>query len=138
ARACGNVGHPLTAAAREPFDALAVECSSFQLRFTETFHPKVSVLVNVAPDHLDWHGSFAAYVEAKARVYARQGPPDVHVGNLDDARSAAVSRGAPCPVQWFRQGAPGPGQVGVDAGEIVSRLEARLDEEPGDAAPVSL
>ena len=49
ATACGNVGYPLSAAAREPFDALAVEASSFQLRFASSFHPRVSVLLNLAP-----------------------------------------------------------------------------------------
>jgi UDP-N-acetylmuramoylalanine--D-glutamate ligase len=122
ARACGNVGYPFSAAAREPYEALAVEASSFQLRFTETFRPRVSVLLNLAPDHLDWHGSFDAYSRAKARVFANQTGDDVHVGNADDARSAEVSRGARCAVRWFREGPPGPGQAGVaQDGRIVAR-----------------
>jgi UDP-N-acetylmuramoylalanine--D-glutamate ligase len=137
ARACGNVGHPFSTAAREPFDALAVECSSFQLRFVDTFHPRVSVLLNLAPDHVDWHGSFEAYAGAKARVFGRQGDGDVHVGNLDDARSARVSRQAPCPVRWFREGSPDPGQVGVQDGEIVAR-PGRADPAAGGDRLVSL
>jgi UDP-N-acetylmuramoylalanine--D-glutamate ligase len=135
ARACGNVGYPFSAAAREPFDALAVECSSFQLRFTDAFHPRVSVLLNVAPDHLDWHGSFAAYAAAKARVYARQGEGDVHVGNLDDAGAAAMSRRAPCPVRWFREGSPRPGEVGVVDGEIVARGVEAASADPATGHP---
>ena len=70
--ACGNVGHPFPLAAREGHEALVVEASSFQLRFADTFHPRVSVLLNLAPDHLDWHGSFEAYRDAKARIAANQ------------------------------------------------------------------
>ncbi len=87
--ACGNIGHPFPLAAREGHDALVVEASSFQLRFVETFHPRVSVLLNLAPDHLDWHGSEEAYVDAKRAVMRAQGDGDVHVGNRDDAASTA-------------------------------------------------
>jgi UDP-N-acetylmuramoylalanine--D-glutamate ligase len=119
ARACGNVGYPFSTAALEPFDALAVEVSSFQLRFQESLHPRVSVLLNIAPDHLDWHPSFQAYVQAKARIHALQGPDDVHIGNRDDHRAARVSRTAPCPVRWFRRGVPDDEEVGVRGGRIV-------------------
>jgi UDP-N-acetylmuramoylalanine--D-glutamate ligase len=120
--ACGNIGYPLSLAAREDHDALAVEASSFQLRFTHELRPRVSVLLNVAPDHLDWHGSFQAYAAAKARVFERQRPPaDVHVGNRDDATASALSAGAPCPLVWFRLGEPQPGEVGYLEGRLVSR-----------------
>ena len=84
--ACGNIGHPFPEAAREGHEVLVVECSSFQLRMQESFHPRVSVLLNLAPDHLDEHGSFEAYAEIKARIYAGQGPEDTHVGNREDPR----------------------------------------------------
>ncbi len=121
ARACGNVGHPFSTAAAEPFDALAVEASSFQLRFAPTFRPRVSILLNLAPDHLDWHGSYERYAAAKARIFANQGEGDTHVGNLDDADAAARSRTAPCRVLWFREGRPELGQVGVEEGVVVAR-----------------
>jgi UDP-N-acetylmuramoylalanine--D-glutamate ligase len=89
ARACGNVGHPFTLAAREPWDVLAVEASSFQLYHVDRFHPRVSVLLNLAPDHLDWHGSMDAYAAAKARIFDRCG---VAVINLDDPLVAAMAR----------------------------------------------
>ena len=57
-----------------------------------SFHPRVSVLLNLAPDHLDWHGSFEAYVAAKAKIFARQGAGDVHVGNRDDAEAGGCRR----------------------------------------------
>jgi UDP-N-acetylmuramoylalanine--D-glutamate ligase len=119
--ACGNIGHPFSVAAREGHEALSVEASSFQLRFHHWVHPRVSLLLNVAPDHLDWHGSEPAYAAAKARVFELQGNGDVHVGNADDPAAAAISRTAPCAVTWFRGGAPNPGEVGVVEGRITAR-----------------
>ena len=58
------------------------------------------MLLNLAPDHLDWHGSFEDYAASKASIYANQGADDVHVGSLDDPRAAAISSAAPCPVVW--------------------------------------
>jgi len=138
ARACGNVGYPFSLAAREPADALAVEASSFQLRFHESLHPNVSVLLNVAPDHLDWHGSFAAYASAKGRIYLNQTGPDIHVGNRDDAEAATLSRRAPCEVRWFGWGTPRPGGVGVVDGHVVASAQAgqRLIDLGAPAATV--
>lgn len=126
--ACGNIGLPFSAAAREGRGALAVEASSFQLTFHESFAPRVSLLLNLAEDHLDWHGSFEAYAAAKARIYTNQAGDDVHVGNADDPVAAEISRAAPCEHAWFTLGAPGKGEVGYVGAELVSRLvaEARL------------
>jgi UDP-N-acetylmuramoylalanine--D-glutamate ligase len=121
ARACGNVGYPFSLAAREEgLDALAVEASSFQLAFQESFHPQVSVLLNVAPDHLDWHGTLEAYAAAKAMIYAHQGAGDIHIGNRDDPTAARISEQAPCETRWFRWGSPGEGDVGVVDGRVVA------------------
>jgi UDP-N-acetylmuramoylalanine--D-glutamate ligase len=120
--ACGNIGHPFSLAAVEGHQALAVEASSFQLRFHRSFHPRVSVLLNLAPDHLDWHGTFERYREAKRRVYERQGNGDTHIGNRDDAHAAAVSRDAPCPVRWFTLEPPQAGSVGMRGDDLVDHL----------------
>jgi UDP-N-acetylmuramoylalanine--D-glutamate ligase len=120
ARACGNVGYPFPLAARDAgLGALAVECSSFQLAFHESFHPRVSALLNLAPDHLDWHGSFDRYAAAKARIYANQAGGDIHVGNIEDPEASLVSRRAPCEVRWFRGGRPEPDEVGVLDGMVM-------------------
>jgi len=124
--ACGNIGHPFTTAARQSHGALVVEVSSFQLELQSSFHPVVSVLLNLAPDHLDHHGSYDAYRRAKAAIYARQAAGDVHVGNRDDAAAAALSADAPCAVRWFRAELPGDEEVGYDGDELVARLEERL------------
>ncbi len=126
--ACGNIGHPFTTAARAQHDALVVEASSFQLDLQSSFHPRVSVLVNLAPDHLDHHGSFEAYRDAKAKVYAQQGPGDTHVGNRSDGAASAVSGAAPCEVRWFVTGSPASGEVGYEGDTLLARLPS------GDAA----
>ena len=118
--ACGNIGRAFPTTAREHHDVLVVEASSFQLATQESFRPKVSVLLNLAPDHLDWHGSFEAYAAAKARIFARQGPGDVHVGNRDDEGAAAVSRSAPCEVRWFTTGEPSAQDSGLRNGRLVA------------------
>jgi UDP-N-acetylmuramoylalanine--D-glutamate ligase len=120
--ACGNIGHAFPLAALEEHDALVVECSSFQLRLQTSLHPKVSVLLNLAPDHLDWHGSFEGYAASKASIYANQGADDVHVGSLDDPRAAAISSAAPCPVVWTSTRDPDEGEVGIVDGVVVSRV----------------
>ena len=136
ARACGNVGYPFSLAAREEHDALAVEASSFQLRFQESLHPRVSVLLNLAPDHLDWHGSMEAYTEAKARIFALQSPPDVHIGNRDDPRASRVSSTAPCVVRRFTAGAPRSEEVGVVNDRVVSRMRFGPDTGSGGRASI--
>src|SRR5262249_14563573 len=72
--AAGNVGRPLIDAVDDPVDVLVAEVSSFQLACSETFHPRVAVVLAIAPDHLDWHGTYEHYVAAKARITEHQGP----------------------------------------------------------------
>jgi UDP-N-acetylmuramoylalanine--D-glutamate ligase len=119
--ACGNIGHPFAVAAREDRAALVVECSSFQLEMQESFHPRVSVLLNLAPDHLDWHSSFEAYAAAKAKVFARQDDGDTHIGNRDDGGAAAISRTARCNVAWFTLDEPQDGETGYRGSELAAR-----------------
>jgi len=126
--ACGNIGFPFTTAVREEHEALVVEVSSFQLAEQERFHPRVSVLVNLAPDHIDHHGSFEAYRDAKAAIYRNQRDDDVHVGNRDDQAAAAVSAKARCTLAWF--GAGTPAGKGHDVGYEGDALFARGPEGP--------
>lgn len=82
ALAVGNVGVPvIDAVLAEPaWEVLAVEASSFQLQHSSTIRPRAGALLNLAEDHLDWHGSMAAYAAAKARVWAG----DYAIANADD------------------------------------------------------
>lgn len=85
----GNLGDPLGDAvdtrAAAPGGILVVEASSFQLETIEALHPRIAVLLNVTPDHLDRYLSFEAYAAAKARIFARQNASDFAVVNADDA-----------------------------------------------------
>ena len=71
--AVGNVGTPILDALRDPveYDVFAVELSSFQLHWSHSVSPVASVCLNVAEDHVDWHGSYASYLADKAKVYER-------------------------------------------------------------------
>ncbi|WP_227712861.1 UDP-N-acetylmuramoyl-L-alanine--D-glutamate ligase [Nanchangia anserum] len=114
--AVGNVGDPIiTAVAEDNADALAVELSSFQLASTHSLRPHAAVCLNVAEDHLDWHGSVEDYVAAKARVY--RGTRLACVYNRDEPRTidmvadADVSEGARA--IGFTRGIPGLSEIGV-------------------------
>lgn len=76
---CGNTEVPFIAAAAEypNADLFVVEASSFRLAFCRTFHPRVSVITNVAPDHLDWHATLEEYKVSKARIAAHQTRDDL-------------------------------------------------------------
>ncbi len=91
ARTVGNIGTPAIEVVGEigPDGALVAEVSSFQLALTNRFHPRVSVLLNVTPDHLDWHGDMETYTADKVRIFARQGSGDIAVIDADDSGSAA-------------------------------------------------
>ena len=77
-------------------DTIAVlEVSSFQLETIQTFRPKVAVVLNVTPDHLDRHRTFAAYVDAKARIFENQQADDFAVLNADDPTCVEIGRTHP-------------------------------------------
>jgi UDP-N-acetylmuramoylalanine--D-glutamate ligase len=86
----GNIGVPaVTAAPLVDADGVVVaECSSFQLASIVDFHPRVAVLLNITPDHLDWHGSLESYASDKAKVFANMTAGDVAVIDVDDPGSA--------------------------------------------------
>ena len=71
---CGNIGHPFSAAVREcrGCSFFILEISSFQLERIKNFRPKIAILLNVSPDHLDWHQSFSSYKRAKSRLFLNQ------------------------------------------------------------------
>ena len=118
---CGNIGDPVLSVLDQPADVLAVELSSFQLHWAPSLHPEAGVVLNVAEDHLDWHGSMAAYAQDKARVLTGR----VAVGGLDDALAAALLASSPAPVKaGFRLGEPAPGELGVRDGVLVDNAFA--------------
>ncbi|MDD9205532.1 UDP-N-acetylmuramoyl-L-alanine--D-glutamate ligase, partial [Georgenia sp. 10Sc9-8] len=122
--AVGNVGTPIVrVAAGGGADVLAVELSSFQLHSTWTVAPQASACLNLAPDHLDWHGSFAAYRADKARVYARTEVACVY-NEADPAtrvmvEEADVAEGARAVGTTLR--VPAVGQLGLVEDVLVDR-----------------
>jgi UDP-N-acetylmuramoylalanine--D-glutamate ligase len=94
-RVGGNIGNPLieqTVDAGEDEWVIA-EVSSFQLESIRSFKPRISLILNISPDHLDRYHSMDEYTEAKFRIFANQGPGDTFVGNLDDPRIATLAEG---------------------------------------------
>lgn len=90
----GNIGDPLIGYVDGPQEEefAVLEVSSFQLQWIERFRPKVAVLLNVTCDHIDYHGSFVAYREAKERIFENQGPGDLAVLNADEPWSNPLAR----------------------------------------------
>jgi len=107
-RVGGNIGNALISetAVAKPDDWVIAEVSSFQLEAIRAFKPRIAVLLNVMPDHLDRYHSMEEYTEAKLRIFANQGPGDAFVGNLDDPAIGALAEGdgasrIPSRAYWF-------------------------------------
>jgi UDP-N-acetylmuramoylalanine--D-glutamate ligase len=130
----GNIGTPVSARDDCPPDALLVlEVSSFQLETIETFQPRVAVVLNVTPDHLDRHGSFAGYVDAKARIFLNQTPSDCAVLNADDPATRELAGRTRAHVLWFSRTRPLDHGVFVRDGWVAAKLNGHVEE----IAPVS-
>lgn len=91
----GNIGRPLCEAALEatPDHILVAELSSFQLKGTNAFRPRIGLLLNLAETHLDYHGGMDDYVASKAKLFANQTAEDVAVFNWDDPLCRRISEG---------------------------------------------
>lgn len=123
-RACGNIGDPLLEAVLDPdLDVLAIELSSFQLHWQFSMGAHAAVVLNIADDHLDWHGGAHAYRADKGRAYENVVRACVY--NVDDpatrslVEDADVVEGARA--IGFSLGIPGPGEVGVVEDVLVDR-----------------
>ena len=99
----GNIGTPaITFAERAtPQTVIVLEVSSFQLETIQTFRPKVAVILNITPDHLDRHRTFEIYADAKARIFENQQASDFAVLNADDPTCQAMGKRTQAQVYWF-------------------------------------
>jgi UDP-N-acetylmuramoylalanine--D-glutamate ligase len=99
----GNIGTPAINFVEMSTDDtwVVLEISSFQLETIETFHPKIAVVLNVTPDHLDRHYTFENYAAAKARIFENQTASDFAVLNADNPPCFAMAAIAKAPVYWF-------------------------------------
>ena len=135
----GNIGTPLAAHALDfPADGLVVlEVSSFQLETTEAFHPRVAAVLNVTPDHLDRHGSLAAYADAKARIFMNQTDADCAVLNADDEGARALAGRTRADVLWFSRHHRLDHGVFVHEGRITAKLNGHYEDiGPVDEIPL--
>ncbi len=140
--AAGNVGLALCEVVMnpEPYDVVAVELSSYQLHGTTSLSAHSSAVLNVAPDHLSWHGDLAAYTAAKAKIYERTQVSCVY--NVEDpatermVEQAEVVEG--CRAIGFTLGVPGVGMVGLVDDVIADRafIEGR-ERNAAELATVS-
>ncbi|HEY7222403.1 MAG TPA: UDP-N-acetylmuramoyl-L-alanine--D-glutamate ligase [Micromonosporaceae bacterium] len=138
--ALGNIGEPLVhAGTGDRFDVLAVELSSFQLYWSQTLAPQAGALLNLADDHLEWHGDFDSYATAKLAIWRAASTADgIAIGNLDDplvaAKLRAVTSGRRAGAPRGRLsrvgvtlGEPHSGELGVVDGVLVDRAFAEGD-----------
>jgi UDP-N-acetylmuramoylalanine--D-glutamate ligase len=113
---CGNIGDPVLDVLDQQGELFAVELSSFQLHWAPSLRPEAGVVLNIAEDHLDWHGTMDAYARDKARVLNGR----VAVVGLDDPVAAGLLSAAAAPVRvGFRLGEPAAGELGVRDGVLV-------------------
>ncbi|MGW6461049.1 UDP-N-acetylmuramoyl-L-alanine--D-glutamate ligase [Streptomyces sp. NPDC055078] len=123
--AVGNIGVSLLDAVlgEETYDVLAVELSSYQLHWAPSLRAHSAAVLNLAPDHIDWHGSMEAYAADKGRIYGGNSVACVY--NAADPATEDLVRGADveegCRAIGFTLGTPGPSQLGVVDGLLVDR-----------------
>jgi UDP-N-acetylmuramoylalanine--D-glutamate ligase len=126
----GNIGTPLIGVVDRTTDDTRVvaELSSFQLEWIASFRPRIALLLNLTPDHLDRHGSLEAYTRAKARIFENQQPADAAILNADDPAAAALAPSPP-QVYWFSRRQPVEQGTYVRGNEIVFRSPAMHTDE---------
>lgn len=98
---CGNIGTPILSILPKQPDVLVAELSSAQLTFSPTLKTKVAVFTNFTPDHLDWHGSLAAYKKAKLRLFTGDQSPEWVILNASDPVSQEIAEHTTASVFWF-------------------------------------
>jgi UDP-N-acetylmuramoylalanine--D-glutamate ligase len=137
---CGNVGETVIAAVdrKDPYDFLVVELSSFQLHWARQAQFVSAAILNIADDHLDWHGTFDAYADAKFSILDRA---DIAILNADDEQVVTRANRFTGRKVFFSLNTPAPGEVGVVEELLVDRafvsdpLEAAMICELKDITP---
>ncbi|MEI8231501.1 MAG: UDP-N-acetylmuramoyl-L-alanine--D-glutamate ligase, partial [Actinomycetes bacterium] len=139
AAACGNIGIPILDVIRDPsaFEVLVVELSSFQLHYLGHIEPLVSAVLNIADDHLDWHGSIDAYSQAKAKVYNNTSLCCIYnSGDKQTEQLLAKSIGtANAQAVGFTVNAPAPNEIGWVENLLVDRA---FIEDPSVAEELAM
>lgn len=99
----GNIGYPYTeyAAQMTEKSVTVAEVSSFQLETINKFHPQISAILNITPDHLNRHHTMECYVEAKARIAKNQNKDEICVLNYEDEYLKKIAKDIPAKIFWF-------------------------------------
>jgi UDP-N-acetylmuramoylalanine--D-glutamate ligase len=140
AKACGNLGETVIDAVDQvdPFEYLVLELSSFQLHWAKTAQFHSSAILNIAHDHIDWHGSFEMYAQAKLSLLEKS---EIAVLNADDGEVITRSASWKGRKVFFSLNTPAPGEIGVVEELIIDRcfvsdpMEAQMICEIGDVKP---
>ncbi len=135
----GNIGTPAISlvAQATPETVAVLEVSSFQLETIRHFRPKIAVVLNVTPDHLDRHRTFTAYVDAKARVFENQQAEDFAVLNADDVTCVELAGRTRAQVFWFSRKREVEQGAFVRKGQVVFRRTGS-DQEVMPASEIPL
>ena len=133
----GNIGTAAISLASRatPDTVIVLEVSSFQLETIRSFRPKIAVVLNVTPDHLDRHRTFGAYVDAKARIFENQEPEDFAVLNADDPTCVELGGRTHGQVFWFSRKTEAELGVFMRGNQIIFR-RSKIGSEEG-IMPVS-
>jgi UDP-N-acetylmuramoylalanine--D-glutamate ligase len=142
AKACGNVGETVIDAVDQvdPFEYLVLELSSFQLHWAKTARFNSSAILNIAHDHIDWHGSFEMYAQSKLSLLDKS---EIVALNADDGEVVTRSAFWKGRKVFFSLNTPAPGEIGVVEELIVDRcfvsdpMEAQMICEISDVKPTS-
>ena len=127
ARACGNVGDPvIEIVTNSDADILILELSSFQLSWSREARFYASAILNIADDHIDWHGSFDAYADAKFSISEMS---EILISNIDDPVVAERSRAVKSRLVSFTLQSPKPHQIGLVENLVVDRTFVSGDAE---------
>jgi UDP-N-acetylmuramoylalanine--D-glutamate ligase len=124
----GNIGTPAISFAgqAQPDTWIVLEVSSFQLETIVSFRPRIAVVLNITPDHLDRHKTFANYVSAKARIFENQQPEDFAVLNADDPTTAGLAGRTRAQLFWFSR------REEVEKGSFVRRGQIFFRDGKGE------
>jgi UDP-N-acetylmuramoylalanine--D-glutamate ligase len=140
ATVCGNVGNTVIDAIdrEDAYEVLVLELSSFQLYWARQAQFQAAAILNIADDHLDWHGSFDAYADAKFSILDRA---DVAILNADDGAVVTRANRFTGRKVFFSLNTPAPGEIGVveellvDRGFVTDPQEASMICELADIVP---
>ena len=122
-QAGGNLGTPfISLVDQEPTEYRVLEISSFQMEATNSFHPKIAIILNITPDHLDRHESFMQYVGLKEKIYANQTKNDFLILNYDDSNTRSMGGNCPANQIFFSLESELESGVYVSKGKIFARI----------------